>query len=158
VYFRQGVQGRKSVALGRLVRLTLKKNSLRYVHPCPAGLDCLNASPTYLGEEMAHVVETAIVHGVEGKSRAQQIARLKEWKKHFLSEGVEKVVLSEVGPGNMDGTWILAIHHKSGAAFGASFDSYYKNPKTFDSLMEKWSKTPTIKMASFAVTFVVDDF
>ena len=107
---------------------------------------------------MAHVVETAIVNGVEGKTRAQQIARLREWKKHFLSEGVEKVVLSEVGPGNMDGVWILAIHHKSGAAYGATHDAYFKNPKSFDSLMEKWSKTPTIKMASFAVTFVVDDF
>jgi hypothetical protein len=115
-------------------------------------------APQHLGETMAHVVETAIVHGVEGKSRAQQIARLREWKKHFLSEGVEKVVLSEVGAGNIDGAWILAIHHKSGAAYGGTIDAYFKNPKTFDALMEKWSKTPTIKMASFAVTFEIDDF
>jgi hypothetical protein len=107
---------------------------------------------------MAHVVETAVIHGVEGKTRAQQIARLKEWKKHFLAEGVEKVVLHEVGPGNMDGAWILTIHHKSGAAYGATHDSYFKNPKSFDSLMEKWSKTPTIKMASYAVTFEISDF
>jgi hypothetical protein len=106
---------------------------------------------------MAHVVETAIIHGVEGKSRAQQIARLKEWKKHFLTEGVEKVVLSEIGPGNIDGAWILAIHHKSGASYGGTIDAYFKNPKTFDGLMEKWSKTPTIKMASFAVTFEISD-
>ena len=107
---------------------------------------------------MAHVVETAIVNGVEGKTRAQQIARLKEWKKHFLSEGVEKVVLSEIGAGNIDGAWILAIHHKSGASYGGAIDAYFKNPKTFDGLMEKWSKTPTIKMASFAVTFEISDF
>ena len=107
---------------------------------------------------MAHVVETAIIHGVEGKTRAQQIARLREWKKFFLSEGVEKVLLHEVGPGNMDGSWILTIHHTSGAAYGATHDAYFKNPKNFDSLMEKWGKTPTIRMASFAVTFEISDF
>ena len=107
---------------------------------------------------MAHVVETAIIHGVEGKSRAQQIARLKEWKKHFLTEGVEKILLHEVGPGNMDGMWILTIHHKSGAALGASYDSYFKNPMAYDTLMEKWQKTPTLKMTSFAVTFEIEDF
>jgi hypothetical protein len=107
---------------------------------------------------MVRVVETALIHGVEGKSRAQQLARLGEWKKYFLGEGVEKVVLHEVGPGNIDGSWILTIHHKSGAAYGATHDAYFKNPKTFDSLMEKWSKTPTIKMVSFAITFEVTDF
>ena len=107
---------------------------------------------------MAHVVETAIIHGVEGKSRAQQIARLKEWKKHFLTEGVEKVVLSEIGPGNIDCAWILAIHHKSGAAYGGTIDSYFKNPKSYDNLMEKWQKTPRLKMNSYAVTFEVSDF
>lgn len=60
--------------------------------------------------------------------------------------------------GKIGVVWILAIHHKSGAAYGATHDAYFKNPKNFDSLMEKWGKTPTIKMASFAVTFVVDDF
>jgi hypothetical protein len=107
---------------------------------------------------MAHVVETAIINGVEGKTRAQQIARLREWKKHFLSEGVEKVALHDIGPGNIDGAWMLTIHHKSGAAYGGTHDSYYKNPKTFDSLMEKWSKTPTLNLVSFAVTFEVEDF
>jgi hypothetical protein len=107
---------------------------------------------------MAHVVETGIIQGVEGTTRAQQIARLQEWKKYFIAEGVEKVVLYEVGPGNMDGAWILAIHHKSGAAFGASYDSYYKNPKTYDNLMEKWQKAPRLNMTSFAITFQVDDF
>jgi hypothetical protein len=33
------VQARKSVSLGRLVRLTLKKDCLRYIHPLSAGLD-----------------------------------------------------------------------------------------------------------------------
>ena len=47
---------------------------------------------------MAHVVETGIVNGVEGTTRAQQLTRLKEFKDHFMSEGVEKVVLSEIGP------------------------------------------------------------
>ena len=107
---------------------------------------------------MARVVETAIISGVEGKTRAQQIARLREWKKHFLSEGVEKVALHEVGPGNMDGSWILTIHHKSGAAYGATHDSYFKNPKTFDDLMVKWQKTHTLNMKSYAVTFEISDF
>jgi len=142
----------------RLLRLWLKKDCPRYIHPCPAGLDCLNESPTNLGENMAHVVETGIIQGVEGTTRAQQIERLQEWKKYFMAEGVEKVVLYEVGPGNMDGSWILAIHHKSGAAYGASYDSYYKNPKSYDTLMEKWQKAPRLKMASFAITFEVDDF
>ena len=31
---------------------------------------------------MARAVEVAILEPVEGKTRAQQIARLKEWKKH----------------------------------------------------------------------------
>ena len=137
---------------------TQERKAQGYLQPSAAGLDCYNDSPTYLGENMAHVVETAIIHGVEGKTRAQQIARLREWKKHFLSEGVEKVLLHEVGPGNMDGSWILTIHHKSGAAYGATHDAYFKNPKSFDSLMEKWGKTPTIKMASFAVTFEISDF
>ena len=128
------------------------------IHPSSAGLDCLNESPHYLGENMAHVVETGIIHGVEGKTRAQQLARLKEWKKYFLADGADKVVLHEVGPGDMDGAWILSIHHKSGSAFGSRFDAYYKNPKTYDSLMEKWQKTPTLRMASFAVTFEIDDF
>jgi hypothetical protein len=106
---------------------------------------------------MAHVVETGIVNGVEGTTRAQQLTRLKEFKAHFLSEGVEKGVISEIGPGNMEGAWIMAIHHKSGAAFGATYDSYFKNPMTYDNLMEKWQKTPTLKMTSFAVTFELED-
>ena len=107
---------------------------------------------------MAHVVETAILQAVEGKTRAQQVARLKEWKKHFLAEGADKITVFEVGPGNMNGAWIMAIHHKSGAALGASYDSYFKNPMAYDSLMETWQKTPTLKMTSFAVTFEIEDF
>jgi hypothetical protein len=52
----------------------------------------------------------------------------------------------------------MAIHHKSGAALGASYDSYFKNPMAYDTLMEKWQKTPTLKMTSFAVTFEIEDF
>ena len=39
---------------------------------------------------MAHIVETGIIQGVEGTTRAQQISRLQEWKKYFIAEGVEK--------------------------------------------------------------------
>ena len=77
---------------------------------------------------MAHVVETAIVHGVEGKTRAQQIARLREWKKHFLSEGVEKVVLSEVGAGNIDGAWILAIQPHRDILSGTEQQRHGRSP------------------------------
>ena len=38
---------------------------------------------------MAHIVETGIIQGVEGTTRAQQISRLQEWKKYFIAEGVE---------------------------------------------------------------------
>lgn len=107
---------------------------------------------------MAHIVETGIIQGVEGTTRAQQISRLQEWKKYFIAEGVEKVVLYEVGPGNIDGSWILAIHHKSGAAFGGTYDSYYKSPKSYDTLMEKWQKAPRLKMNSYAITFEISDF
>lgn len=107
---------------------------------------------------MARIVETGIIQGVEGTTRAQQIARLQEWKKYFISEGVDKVVLHEVGPGNIDGSWILTIHHKSGAAYGGTIDSYFKNPKSYDSLMEKWQKAPRLKMNSYAITFEISDF
>ena len=107
---------------------------------------------------MAHIVETGIIQGVEGTTRAQQISRLQEWKKYFIAEGVEKVLLYEVGPGNIDGMWILAIHHKSGAAYGGTIDSYLKNPKSYDNLMEKWQKAPRLKMNSYAVTFEISDF
>jgi hypothetical protein len=106
---------------------------------------------------MAHVVETAILQAVEGKTRAQQVARLKEWKKHFLAEGADKITVFEVGPGNMNGEWVFTIHHKSGAAYGAIHDKYYKSPKSHDSAMEKWTKTPTLKFTSYAVTFEVEE-
>jgi len=106
---------------------------------------------------MARVVEISIVQGVEGKTRAQQIARLKEWKKHFLALGVEKITVTEIGPGTIDANWIFSMHHKSGAAFGATYDDYYKNPRSHDEAMVKWQKTPTLKFTSYAVTFEVDD-
>jgi len=106
---------------------------------------------------MARVVEISIVQGVEGKTRAQQIARLKEWKKHFLALGVEKITVTEIGPGTIDANWTFSMHHKTGAAFGATYDDYYKNPRSHDEAMAKWQKTPTLKFTSYAVTFEVDE-
>ncbi len=106
---------------------------------------------------MARAVEIAIIEPVEGKTRAQQIARLKEWKKHWLGLGADKVTVSEIAVGNINGGWIFSVHHKTGTAFGATFDTYYKNPKSFDTLVEKWMKTPTLKVVNFAVTFDIDD-
>ena len=106
---------------------------------------------------MARVVETAILEGREGKTRAQQIARLKEWKKFFLSQGAEKIVVHEVGPGNIDGNWIFTIHHKTAAAYGATYDDYYKSPKSHDDIMAKWQKAPVLNFKSYAVTFEVDE-
>ena len=48
---------------------------------------------------MARAIEVAVVEAVEGKTRAQQIARLKEWKKFWLGLGAEKVVVQEVAVG-----------------------------------------------------------
>jgi len=106
---------------------------------------------------MARTVEVAIVEGLQGKTRAQQIARLKEWKKHWLSEGADKIVISEIGPGTLNPGWIFAVHHKSAAAYGATHDVYFKNPKSYDSLMEKWIKAPVLNVVNFAVTFENDD-
>lgn len=106
---------------------------------------------------MARAVEVAILEPVEGKTRAQQIARLKEWKKHWLGLGAEKVVVSEIAVGNLNGGWIFAVHHASGTSYGATFDDYYNNSKRFDSAVEKWMKTPTLKVVNFSVTFEMDD-
>lgn len=106
---------------------------------------------------MARLVEIAVVEGMEGKTRAEQIARLKEWKKHYLAMGAEKIVVSEAGPGNLNGGWIFAIHHKSGAAYGEVLDSYYKNTKSHDEVTESWQKTPTLKFNTYALTFEVDE-
>ena len=106
---------------------------------------------------MARTIETAILNPVEGKTRAQQVARLKEWKKHYLNEGAEKVVVKEAGPGNLGGTWIFEIHHKNAAAYGALVDSYYKNTKSHDEVMAKWQKTPTLNFVSYGVVFEVDE-
>lgn len=106
---------------------------------------------------MARTVEIAIVEAVEGKTRAQQIARLKEWKKFWLTTGVDKIVINEIAVGSINPGWMFAVHHKSGTAYGSTFDDYYKNPRNYDSMMEKWIKTPTLKVTNFAVTFEVDD-
>jgi hypothetical protein len=117
----------------------------------------LKKTPTYLGENMARAIEVAVLEPVEGKTRAQQIARLKEWKKFWLGLGAEKVVVQEVAVGNLNGGWIFSVHHKSGAAYGVGFDDYYKNAKGFDSVVDKWQKTPTLKISSFSLTFEVDE-
>ena len=106
---------------------------------------------------MARAIEVAVLEPVEGKTRAQQIARLKEWKKFWLDLGAEKVVVQEVAVGNLNGGWIFSVHHKSGAAYGVGFDDYYKNAKGFDSVVDKWQKTPTLKISSFSLTFEVDE-
>ena len=106
---------------------------------------------------MARVIETALLNPVEGKTRAQQIARLKEWKKNFISMGAEKVVVKESGPGNIDGAWIFEIHHKSVAAYGAVVDTYFKNPKSYDEINAKWQKTPTLNFSGYAIYFEVEE-
>jgi hypothetical protein len=82
---------------------------------------------------------------------------LKEWKKFWLGLGAEKVVVQEVSVGNLDGGWIVSVHYKSGAAYGGGFDDYYKNSKRFDSIVEKWTKTSTLKILSISLTFEVDE-
>jgi hypothetical protein len=105
---------------------------------------------------MARAVEVAVVQPVAGKTRAQQIARLKEWKKHWLGLGADKVVIHEIAVGNIDGGWIFSVHHKSGAAYGSGWDDYLKNPKNFDSAVDKWMKAPMFNIVSFALTFEAD--
>jgi len=117
----------------------------------------LRSNSTDTGEKMARTVEIAILNPVEGKTRAQQIVRLKDWKKYFVAEGVEKVVAKEAGPGNLGGQWIFEIHHKSAAAYGTSIDNYFKNPKSYDELMVKWQKAPTFNFASYGIVFEVDE-
>lgn len=79
---------------------------------------------------MARCVQVALVVGVEGKTRAEQIARLKEWKQHNLAMGAEKIVVSEVGPGNLNANCIFTIHHKGTSAYGEFIDKYFSNSKS----------------------------
>ena len=72
-----------------------------------------------------------------------------------LLELVEMEIRELLSFYNFDGDNIPVI---AGSALGATYDSYFKNPMAYDTLMEKWQKTPTLKMTSFAVTFVIDDF
>jgi hypothetical protein len=106
---------------------------------------------------MARAVEVAILEPVEGKTRAQQIARLKEWKKHWLGLGADEVKVSEIAVGNINGGWIFTVYYKTGTSYGATFDTYYKNSKSYDSLVEKWMKTPTLKVVNFSLTFEIDE-
>ncbi|MBU6255346.1 MAG: hypothetical protein KGM45_03510 [Actinomycetales bacterium] len=106
---------------------------------------------------MARAIETALLNPVDGKTRAQQVARLKEWKKHFLAMGAEKVVVKESGPGNINGAWIFEIHHKNAGAYGSVIDSYYKSTKSHDEIMAKWQKTPTLNFTGYSLFFEVDE-
>ena len=114
--------------------------------------DC---DPPYSGENT--ISARSDLNPVDGKTRAQQVARLKEWKKHFLKLGADKVVVKESGPGNIDAAWIFEIHHKNSAAYGVAIDDYYKSPKSHDDIMAKWQKTPTLKFSGYSLFFEVDE-
>jgi hypothetical protein len=106
---------------------------------------------------MARLVEVALVEGVEGKNRAEQVARLKAWKQHYLAQGADKIIVSEMGPGNINGGWIFTIHHKSSTAWGEVADRYYMNPKTNDDVVAEWQKTPVLNFKGYSLTFEVDE-
>ena len=106
---------------------------------------------------MARTVEMALIEPMEGKTRAQQLARLNEWKKHYLKLGAEKIVIIEMGPGNINAGWIFTIYHKNAAAYGKAVDSYFANPKSTDLITEKWQKTPVLKFNGYSIGFEVDD-
>ena len=105
---------------------------------------------------MAQALETMVAEGREGKTRAQQIARLKEWKKAALANGAEKVEIWEVGSGDNVGSWTIAVSHKSATDLGASVDSYYKSPAKYDLVSEKWQKSPVFNIKSYSIMYLVD--
>ncbi len=100
---------------------------------------------------MAHTIETMVVEGMEKKTRAQQIARLKEWKKAALTNGADQVDIWEIGSGDNAGCWLVSVHHKSATALGASMDKYYKAPGKYDLLVEKWQKSPVLNIKSYSI-------
>jgi hypothetical protein len=106
--------------------------------------------------KMAVTQEVWIVEGVEGKTRREQIARLGEWKKLFLSEGADSVHLWEGGYGEFVGAWFFAVEYESATAFGASMDRVAANSKSFDDAMEAWQKTPTLKFRSGGLLHKID--
>jgi len=105
---------------------------------------------------MAHTLETMVAEGREGKTRAQQLARLKEWKKAALVNGAEKVDIWEVGSGDNVGSWVIAVSHKSATALGASIDGYYKSPAKYDLVSEKWQKSPVFNIKSYSVMHLME--
>ena len=100
--------------------------------------------------------EIWICEGVEGTTRRQQMARLGEWKKLFLSEGANAVHVWEGGYGEYNGAWIFAVEFESAQAFGASMDKVQANSKSFDDAMEVWQKTPTLKFRGGGLIHYVD--
>ena len=105
---------------------------------------------------MAVTQEVWIVEAVEGKTRREQIARLGEWKKLFLSEGAHSVHVWEGGYGEFAGAWFFAAEYESATTFGAAMDRTAANSKTFDDAMEAWQKTPTLKFRSGGLLHKID--
>lgn len=101
---------------------------------------------------MARLVEVALVEALEGKTRAEQIARLNEWKVQMLKQGAESITFYECGAGNINANWIFTVHHASAVAFGTVLDTYYQNPKSYDDIMEVWQKTPVLKFNGYSIT------
>ncbi len=101
---------------------------------------------------MARLVEVALVEALEGKTRAEQLQRLNEWKKQMLAQGAESITIYEAGAGNINANWIFTITHESAASFGAVLDKYYANPKSYDDLMEVWQKSPVLKFNGYSIT------
>lgn len=106
---------------------------------------------------MAHTLQRMVVEGREGKTREQQIARLKKWKKEALAAGASQVDIQEGRAGEYGGCWMVAVHHESAAALGASQDKYYKSPKKYDLAAGKWSKAPTLNIKSYAILHAMED-
>ena len=105
---------------------------------------------------MAVTYEVWVVEGVEGKTRQEQIARLGEWKKLFLSSGASAVNIWEGGYGEFNGAWFFAAEYDSAASFGSSLDRVFANSKSFDDAMEAWQKTPTLKFRSGGLLHKID--
>ena len=94
---------------------------------------------------MTALSEVWIVEGMEGKTKAEQKARLTAWRDQFLLEGVGGITIYEGGYGVYDGAWVFCINHESTEHFGKMFDKYGREPESFDNLMEAWQKAPVLK-------------
>lgn len=94
---------------------------------------------------MAAISEVWIVEPMEGKTKAEQKARLIAWRDQFLLEGASSITIYEGGYGHFDGTWVFCINHDSTEDFGKMYDKYSREPESFDNLMEGWQKSPVLK-------------